>query len=369
MGACRLDLYPVVVTTRFVYSFQEWPQSRLFCKQLRDPRRYGDTKNRAGHTLLHHACRIEDAGLAENLLRAGVAVTVVNAGGDTAWKTFVRSWATTNWARANEQFYSVLKTFIERLGESVDITCVGLCESTLHAYGEILARHEYRSYFSVPPGYIRGFRPGVNSNPVHCLFLLLNAGCRVNTQDTYQELPFQTSVFGKPDCASAVLLLDVIWIMLAAAGSRLCKRFGEMEKLAFTVNDYLEKKTTADLLSFHGMGLLTAHTTAAKARLRSLKTPVVSNDVIAKLCRPLTLQDLCLSCIRMNCHPNAFVAASKLPLPPPMQEAVRPYYQKYSKQFGRTAPDVVVIKWLDGRQTSVRLPFNPNLKVGDFITF
>ena len=218
----------------------------------------------------------------------------------------------------------------------MDITCERRCESTLHAYGELVAREEYRSYFSIPPGCVRCFRPGISSRPVHCLFLLLNAGCRVNALDKFQHLPFQSSVFQKPDAPSAVLLLDVIWIMLAAAGSRLCKRFGEMEKLAFTVNDFLEKKTPADLLLFHGMGLLTAYTAAVKARLRSLKTPVVSDNIVKQLCWPLTLKNLCLRCVRMNCHPNAFVAASKLPLPPELQEDVRPFYETYEEYFGST---------------------------------
>ena len=261
-------------------------------------------------------------------------MTAVNAGGDTAWKTFVRSWNT--WSETN-QFDLILKAFIARAGTSVDITCERRSESTLHVFGEYLAIEEYRSYSSLPPGYVRGFIPGISSNHAHCLFLLLNAGCRVNALDKFQDLPFQTSVFGKPDCASAVQFVDFIWEMLAAAGSRLYMCFSEIQKLVYVVNDYAEEKTAADLLSLHGMGLLTAHTAAAKARLRArYKTRSVSDDIIAKLCRPLTLRNLCLSCIRTNCYPNAFVAASKLPLPPVLQEDVRPRYRDYNESFGST---------------------------------
>ena len=120
----------------------------------------------------------------------------------------------------------------------------------------------------------------------------------------------------------------------SAAGSRLQLSFNETQKLVIFFRDFTTEKSD-DLLSFRALGLLTAHSGAAKARLQArIKTLSVCDDVIAQLCRPLTLKNLCLSCIRMNCYPNAFVGASKLPLTPKLREDVRPGYQMYKRQFG-----------------------------------
>ena len=235
----------------------------------------------------------------------------------------------------------VLKAFIGRLGASVDITCESLCESTLHRYGEHLVAI-----------VVAGHSPGQErmlidvSDFIRCLFLLLDAGCRVNARDMLHELPFQTSVFGELSSITAIPLLGDMWIMLAAAGSRLS--ISETQKLTIILED-LTTVNLDDLLSLHALGVLTAHIDKAKERLidrfatfsvceDTAETSSVYDDINDTLSRPLTLKDLCLNCIRMNCYPNAFVGAGKLPLPAKLQEAVRPFYQTYCKQFGRIVP-------------------------------
>ena len=344
------------------------PQGRtLSCKQLRNPKRHGALKNRNGQTLMHMTVGVNEEHLLASLVDAGVSVTAVNARGETGWQAFVRAWVVRY--HKTPLFYLALKSFIARLGASVDVTCESRCESTLHRYGEHLVASKVIRRSHVNPGLVQVSMPGADDDSIRCLFLLLKAGCRVNALDKLQHLPFQTSVFGEPNSNTAIPLLGEMWKMLAAAGSRLQLSFNETQKLAIFFRDFTTEKSD-DLLSFRALGLLTAHSDAAKAILRvRIKTPSICDDVIAQLCRPLTLKNLCLICIRMNCYPNAFVGSSKLPLAPALQEHVRPFYQTYDKQFGSMAPDVVVINWLDGRQTSARFRVNTKWKVGDIVTF
>ena len=180
---------------------------------------------------------------------------------------------------------------------------------------------------------------------IRCLFLLLDAGCRVNARDMLHELPFQTSVFGELSSITAIPLLGDMWIMLAAAGSRLS--ISETQKLTIILED-LTTVNLDDLLSLHALGVLTAHIDKAKERLidrfatfsvceDTAETSSVYDDINDTLSRPLTLKDLCLNCIRMNCYPNAFVAATKLPLPATLQECVRPLYHTYKEMCGSTS--------------------------------
>ena len=335
----------------------------LACKQLRNPERHMERKNKHGYTLLEVAIGLEEEHLAVSLLEAGESATAVNA--EKAWKAFVCAWVN-GWHE--EKFFMVLKAFIARLGDSVDITCESLCESTLHRYGEhlvaiVVAGHSFGQ--ERMPNDVNDF--------IRCLFLLLDAGCHVNARDMLHELPFQTSVFGELSSITAIPLLGDMWKMLAAAGSRLHLSFSETQKLTIVLEDSTTEKMD-DLLSLHALGLLTAHSDEAKHHLRDhfgtssvyddnldttssasddtletnsdcddiLETNADCDDVIAKLCQPLSLKNLCLNSIRMNCYPNAFVGASQLPLPAKLQERVRPFYQTYSKQFGRIVPKISV---------------------------
>ena len=297
-------------------------------KQLRHPGRHGDVKNIHGETLLHYAIQLKQYDLAVRLLNAGVSVTATNTAGETAWKLFVRSWGT---PRHGVGFYSVLTAFIARLGASYDINCDACSETALHLYGkqlELLRARGGTAYPQLP-------MTGVVEDSVHCLFLLLNVGCRVNAQQEHfvgrpaearkiLVLPFQTTVFQNRNFSVAGPFLDEMLIMLTAAGSRLQLCLKETERLAIIVGDFAKQKSVADLLSLHALGLLTAHSDEARERLRSSDrvTSSVSDDIIDQVCSPRRLKDLCLSCVRMNCYPNAFVAASKLPLPTILQEGV-----------------------------------------------
>ena len=77
----------------------------LCCKQLRNPSQHGDLKDLYGDTLLHKAIGLEEDQLAVALLEAGVSITAVNGGGETAYKKFVRAWGT-RWFGV--KFYVVL---------------------------------------------------------------------------------------------------------------------------------------------------------------------------------------------------------------------------------------------------------------------
>ena len=337
-------------------SYQLLQRSTPLCKQLRYPRHYGEMKNKCGQTLLHMAVGLEQERLAVSLLEARVPVTAVNARGETAWQSFIRAWVLC-WSKA--KFYIMLKAFVDRFGASVDVTCDGSRgESTLHRYGRHLEAIKIirRANLRMPRTGIvyQVSMPGAVDDSIRGLFLLLNAGCRVNARDKFQDLPFQTSVFGDPNSDSAIPLLEEMWKMLAAAGSRLSLSFNEEQKLEIFLNVYTSEQLAVDLLPLHPLGLVTTHSAEAKARPRArIRSTSVCDDVIAKLCRPLTLKDLCLRCIRMNCYPNAFVAARKLPLPATLQEKVRPLYQTYSEQFRRTVPSVE--EW-QGRRITISLP-------------
>ena len=228
----------------------------------------------------------------------------------------------------------VMNAFIARLSaSSIDVTCNSR-ESTLHRYGEHLVAMAINRHSDVDQQLAQVRMPSAVDDSIRCLFLLLDAGCRVNARDKFQDLPFQTSVFGEPNSVAAIPLLAEMWKMLADAGSRLHLSFSETQKLEIILKDF-RGENTEDLLSLHAQGLLTAHSGEAQERLRQcIKTSSVCKDVINKLCQPLTLKNLCLNCVRMNCYPNAFVAASKLPLPRSQQEKVRPCYQTYNEQFG-----------------------------------
>ena len=303
----------------------------LCCKQLRDPSRYGELKSPRGNFLLQMAVALEAEYFVVSLLEAGVSVTAVNSEGQTAWEVFVCLWVKTY---HGAKFYMMLKAFIARLGASADVTFESGCESTLHRYGEHLVAMKVITHSALHPGFVQVRMPGAVDDSIRCLFLLLDAGCRVNARDKFQDLPFQTSVFGEPNSVAAIPLLAEMWKMLADAGSRLHLSFSETQKLEIILKDF-RGENTEDLLSLHAQGLLTAHSGEAQERLRQcIKTSSVCKDVINKLCQPLTLKNLCLNCVRMNCYPNAFVAASKLPLPRSQQEKVRPCYQTYNEQFG-----------------------------------
>ena len=283
--------------------------------------------------MLQKAIELEEGKLTAHLLRAGISVTAVDFKGETAWEAFVCGWVT-GWHGG--MFYIVLNAFMARLSaSSVDVTCEMRCESTLHQYGEHLVAIKRCKYSDVYPGVFELRMPGAHDDSIRGLFLLLNAGCRVNAPDKFQDLPFQTSVFGEPSSLSTIPLFGEILKMLTAAGSRLPLTFNEAQKLAIFLKDCTPNKPAAELLSFYALGLLTAHSDAAKAQLRSsIKAVSIWSGIIAQLCQRLTLKNLCLSCIRMNCYPNAFVGASKLPLTPKLREDVRPGYQMYKRQFG-----------------------------------
>ena len=279
---------------------------------------------------------LEEEYLVVSLLDAGVSVTALDCRHQTAWQVFVCTWVDI-WLEA-ATFYMVMNAFIARLSaSSVDVTCKSR-ESTLHRYGEHLVAMAINRHSDVDQQLAQVRMPSAVDDSIRCLFLLLDAGCRVNARDKFQDLPFQTSVFGEPNSLSAIPLLAEMWKMLADAGSRLHLSFSETQKLEIILKDF-RGENTEDLLSLHAQGLLTAHSGEAQERLRQcIKTSSVCKDVINKLCQPLTLKNLCLNCVRMNCYPNAFVAASKLPLPRSQQEKVRPCYQTYSEQFGSEDP-------------------------------
>ena len=325
----------------------------LCCKQLRNPSEHGDIKDPYGETLLHLAIGLEEDQLAVALLEAGVSVTAVNSWGETAWKKFVRSWGA-RWYGA--KFYVVLKAFIARLGASVDVTCERPGESTLHRYGEHLVADHFIGHLNPHPGIVQ-VKPCATGDSLHCLFLLLNAGCRVNARDRFQDLPFQTSVFGQPNSVAPIPMFDEMWLMLADAGSRLHRRFTEAQKLAIVLKSFIGENPVAELLPLHALGLLAVHSAHDKARLRArIRLRFVCDDIINKLCQPVTLKNLCLNYIRMNCHPNAFVGASKLPLPPDLQEGVRPLYHTYKEMCGSTSGGIHISSRL--RRSRVRSYIN-----------
>ena len=99
------------------------PQGRtLSCKQLRNPKRHGALKNRNGQTLMHMTVGVNEEHLLASLVDAGVSVTAVNARGETGWQAFVRAWVVRY--HGTPLFYLALKSFIARLGASVDVTCL-----------------------------------------------------------------------------------------------------------------------------------------------------------------------------------------------------------------------------------------------------
>ena len=130
-------------------------------------------------------------------------------------------------------------------------------------------------------------------------------------------------------------MLGAMLKMLTAAGSRLQLHLKETELVVIAESNRATVKSAAELLSLHALGLLTAHSDATRKRLQPSAnvTSSIRDDVIDQLCLPRRLEDQCLSCVRMNCYPNAFVAASKLSLTPMLQESVRPGYQTYNEQF------------------------------------
>ena len=152
-----------------------------------------------------------------SLLEAGVSVTALDCKRQTAWQVFVCTWVGI-WLEA-ATFYMVMNAFIARLSaSSIDVTCNSR-ESTLHRYGEHLVAMAINRHSDVDQQLAQVRMPSAVDDSIRCLFLLLDAGCRVNARDKFQDLPFQTSVFEESSSMiPAIPLLDEMWKMLVAAG-------------------------------------------------------------------------------------------------------------------------------------------------------
>ena len=187
------------------------------CKQLLNKQRHSDLKNRSGQTLLHYAIALEEDQLAVALLQAGASTSVLNAAGETAWQAFVHSWAA-GWY--GTKFYVVLKAFIARLGDAVDITCERRGDTTLHMYAQHLDAIKSISHCKLQRGFVVIRRPGVVNDSVHCLFLLLNTGCCVNARDKFQELPSALEIRTKKLRAKVAPISEKLGATLKRLGPR-----------------------------------------------------------------------------------------------------------------------------------------------------
>ena len=154
-----------------------------------------------------------------------------------------------------------------------------------------------------------------------CLFLLLKNGAMINTSREHMSKAFRRCLKIIPEYAPEFRL-----ILLASAGARL--------NVVFKSNDDREKLILRPLLrdnfspSLKALRPLLPPVRMSDKRMKKVVKTTEEREYIAELfSSPISLQERCLQVVRMECRPNALVAAKHLPLPQMIRATISPFIE------------------------------------------
>ena len=242
--------------------------------------------NSRGDTALHNAMRSGSDEVVTSLLSHGADPAVQNACGET-----------------------VLHVTAASRGRIKAVLEDGRCDVNVCSVSGTMALHRLCEDHSVDV-YID-----------HCVFLLLKHGAMINTSQKLMSCAFGRYLGRKPIQSRPAFRL-VLW---AYAGLRLDAVFKsdvDGEKLVLR---HLPRRDVST-----GLQVLRPLLPQIRISEKGLKELGSTGDeereqIVELFSSPISLQERCLQVVRVECRPNALVAARHLPLPRALRSKISPY--------------------------------------------